>query len=366
MAKKEVPEKPIQISEVEGLQAVLDAKIDDIQLKTDLTDNSDNYIPSQKTVKSEFNSRLICTQETVSRTITIPYTYTAVEIQTEINNIGKYIPQGVVITLQFTNTSAKYFANAAVVDKGSGKVGLPCNAHGFSVGATIEIDGTTNYNGSFVVDADSSTNEIVITASYIAETLLTTAIARIPTIFSGGISLRGFFGGGQIVLRGNTSETSATVLHTTQQVIFDNSANSGHVIACYSNNVIVSVYNIKIKLKDAASIAGIFNSYSKPMAIRYNYIHAAGQTALNYGINISFSSADIRSCYFTNMQNAIALTDINDLVDGGLVKSVGNDDYGTKPKYGLYTNSGIIMKAGTQPTGATADESKVNGGQIFA
>lgn len=60
--------------------------------------------------------------------------------------------------------------NAAAVDKGGGLVGVPVTGQPFSTGETVVISGTTNYNGSFTVDASSSANEVVITATYNAET----------------------------------------------------------------------------------------------------------------------------------------------------------------------------------------------------
>jgi len=59
---------------------------------------------------------------------------------------------------------------AVAVDKTGGKVGIPVTAHGLSEGQKIILDGTTNYDGTYEVDADSSTNEIVIVATYVAET----------------------------------------------------------------------------------------------------------------------------------------------------------------------------------------------------
>lgn len=59
---------------------------------------------------------------------------------------------------------------AAAVDKGSGKVGIPITGHGFSTGQIIILSGTTNYDGTHLVDSTSSTNEVVITDTYVAET----------------------------------------------------------------------------------------------------------------------------------------------------------------------------------------------------
>lgn len=61
--------------------------------------------------------------------------------------------------------------NAAAVDKGGGKVGIPVTDNPFATGEIITIAGSTNYNAvDHVVDATSSANEVVITYAFNAET----------------------------------------------------------------------------------------------------------------------------------------------------------------------------------------------------
>lgn len=60
--------------------------------------------------------------------------------------------------------------NAAAVDKGGGKVGIPLTSQPFATGENVTITGTTNYNGAYDVDATSTANEVVIVATYAAET----------------------------------------------------------------------------------------------------------------------------------------------------------------------------------------------------
>ena len=60
--------------------------------------------------------------------------------------------------------------NAAAVDKSGGKVGIPCTGHGYSTDDQVFLNGTTNYDGVETVDSSSSANEIVIVATYAAET----------------------------------------------------------------------------------------------------------------------------------------------------------------------------------------------------
>lgn len=65
----------------------------------------------------------------------------------------------------------KAINNAGVaVDKGSGTVGIPVTGHGIDIGKHIVIYGTDSYNGEHVVESTTTTNEIVITATYAAET----------------------------------------------------------------------------------------------------------------------------------------------------------------------------------------------------
>ncbi len=71
----------------------------------------------------------------------------------------------------------KSFDASAVTNEGSGKVGLPCTAHGYSAGARVKVEGTVNYNGFYLVDSASTANKIVVTATYVAETL--TAVMKV-------------------------------------------------------------------------------------------------------------------------------------------------------------------------------------------
>ncbi len=73
--------------------------------------------------------------------------------------------------------------NAAAVDKGGGKVGIPITGHGFPVGQKIIFSGTTNYDGTHLVDADSTTNEVVIIDTYNAETFAGTEEVLMPWAF---------------------------------------------------------------------------------------------------------------------------------------------------------------------------------------
>ena len=59
---------------------------------------------------------------------------------------------------------------AAIVDKGAGAVGIPITGTTLAAGDKIMFLGSENYEGEFTIQS-KTTDEIVITATYVAETL---------------------------------------------------------------------------------------------------------------------------------------------------------------------------------------------------
>jgi len=72
----------------------------------------------------------------------------------------------VVITATF---KGGLIDNAAAVDKGGGKVGIPITGHPYTPGETITITNTVAYDGDYTVDATTTANEVVVTVAYAAE-----------------------------------------------------------------------------------------------------------------------------------------------------------------------------------------------------
>lgn len=97
----------------------------------------------------------------------------------DLRNIG-FILQGLIgAPSAGVQVAAKNLNNgAAAVNVGSGVVGLPCTAHGFQAGETITIANTTNYNGDAVVLASSTTDQVNITKTYVAENMGASSTAR--------------------------------------------------------------------------------------------------------------------------------------------------------------------------------------------
>lgn len=89
-----------------------------------------------------------------------------------VNGLGTITGEGLI------EDASKTINNAPAVDKGGGLVGIPCTSHGYAAGSTVRIAGTTNYNDSYVLDATTSTNEMVITETYAAENFAGTETVR--------------------------------------------------------------------------------------------------------------------------------------------------------------------------------------------
>ena len=60
--------------------------------------------------------------------------------------------------------------NAAATDEGGGLVGIPVTGTIFAAGESVVIAGTTNYNGTYTLDAATTANKLVITETYAGET----------------------------------------------------------------------------------------------------------------------------------------------------------------------------------------------------
>ena len=147
----------------------------------------------------------------------------------------------------------RFFNAGAAVDKGSGRVGIPDTAHGFPTGQEILIAGTTNYNGVQTVHSTSTANEIVITATFVAETFATTDSAVPNTTFN----IRAF------TLAGNTNDfrvdfpaTSTVTINLLEGTSSDTAFTSGNQDNVNSSTI-VFVQNVTVtfdEMKDLTEV----------------------------------------------------------------------------------------------------------------
>lgn len=184
---------------------------------------------------------------------------------------------------------------------------------------------------------------------------------------SQSISISGFYGGGQLLVYGNTGETNSGTLHTTQAVVLDGASLTAYPLTFNSNTVAYTrMRNFKIKSNSnysggyyhglyLARCAGVF-------VLQYSYIEGNGKSTGNGdGVEVDACSclAYIDNNYFSNLRYGIGVWII-----GGAVFSQTNDDTGTAPNYGLACYSGRIYKNSTQPAGTVANELAGMGGTI--
>lgn len=218
-----------------------------------------------------------------TRTINLDDSMTVTEIQELINDVGRNIPAGVVITLQFAN-------------------------------------------GDYTLTS--------------------------PLYFNG------FYGGGQILVQGNTSETDANILHTTQDVVLDFTTSVGFSID--GNKVKLLFQNLRIEVITALQCMFFSSTGGGDNRVQYCYCLVGGTTGNGAGVFTQRGSVvQIVKTYFTGGLGAIW-----GLVNSQIYSS-GNDDTGTLPLYGLRSDGNTVLgKDGTQPSGSTANEYTNRGGQI--
>lgn len=81
---------------------------------------------------------------------------------------GSYINDATVTAILY-ELPALHPDAAVAVDKGGGKVGIPCAGHGQVAGDSIRLERSLNYNADYMLAAETSVNELVVTATYAAE-----------------------------------------------------------------------------------------------------------------------------------------------------------------------------------------------------
>lgn len=119
------------------------------------------------------------------------------------------------------SASSKNLNLTAATNLGSGLVGIPITAHGFVAGRTVVISGTTNYNGTYVLPAQTlgGVDVLVITKTYAAETFAAgTAIQYVVAADLGSglvgipIPSHGFSAGESVVIAGTVAYNGTQTL----------------------------------------------------------------------------------------------------------------------------------------------------------
>lgn len=115
---------------------------------------------------------------------------------------------------------AKTLSASAAVDNGDGTVGMPVSAHSFFAGQSVVISGSTAYNGTYTLPAQTlgSADVVVITHAYTAETFTgaeTIAIANSSVVDNGNGTVNipcpahGLSGGQDVTIAGTINYNGA-------------------------------------------------------------------------------------------------------------------------------------------------------------
>jgi len=295
--------------------------------------------------------------ETASRTVSLVHDHGALLTTITIrdsawNTIGTFGALNVTITIEIENKTLKSFINAAAVDAGSGKVKLPlASGHGFVAGERVCVDGTTNYDGVYIIDSVED-GYIVIPATYVAETILATAIVRVVIPAYGNTFGTNY---NQITLKAKGFSSERT--QNRSVVLFS----TGNYSCLYIKNWALKglVQGIKFVSPGGSSGVGIYIMDSSKVDVEYCafYNCYTGFVCTLY-TSVTATMNSFHSCSSASISSLLSATVISR--DN---KSFSDGRYGLVADWG-----GTIKKIGAQqPTGTVANEYAVtaNAGQII-
>lgn len=295
--------------------------------------------------------------ETASRTVSLVHDHGALLTTVTIrdsawNTIGAFGALGVTVTIEIEDKTLKSFINAAAVDAGSGKVKLPlASGHGFVAGERVCIDGTTNYDGVYIIDSVED-GYIVIPATYVAETILNTAIVRVVIP-----AYANTFGTNynQITLKAKGFSSERT--QNRSVVLFSTVNNPCLFIKNWALKGLVQ--GIKFVSPGGSNGSGIQIQDSSKVDVEYCAFYNCynGVICTTYS-SVTATTNSFHSCSFASIASYLSST----------VISRGNQSF-SDGQYGLFADYGGTIKktTATQPSGTTANEYAVTSraGQII-
>jgi hypothetical protein len=180
---------------------------------------------------------------------------------------------------------------------------------------------------------------------------------------SGELLWDGFYGGGELVVQGNTGEAGAETLHTSQDVFLDFSGQECDGIVLRGNLVKkITRRNLRVRIKsngitNNSAFYSVNNYFVEDF---YNYL-GGNDDGLGYGLRAASGCHYALKNYVSNCVAGL-YAELN-----AQIKSEYNDDTGTQPIYGLVANDATIFKAyqTSQPVGSVNHEYTPNGGKIW-
>jgi hypothetical protein len=170
------------------------------------------------------------------------------------------------------------------------------------------------------------------------------------------LSFEGFFGMGTLVVEGNSDEAAAGTKRTTQSVTLNCTGNGGLYLASNAlYRIGVSDFKVSGTSEDLIQIEFI----AARITVAGCYL-VGGNITNGSGIRVTDCNVSCNNnMLYENLYGIFARTT-------AIIGSSDNDSVvGNEPAYGLCANSGIIFKISNQPSGQTANERNLLGGQIW-
>ncbi len=320
---------------------------------------NDTSIPTRIMIRRWSGSewQVVYGYETASRTISLVHDHGALLTTVTIrdsawNTIGAFGAPSVTITIEIENKTLKNFINATAVNAGSGKVKLPlASGHGFVAGERVCVDGTTNYNGVYVIDSVED-GYIVIPATYVAETILNTAIVRVVISASGNAFVTNY---NQITLKAKNFSFERT--QNRSVVLFSTVNTPCLIIKNWALKGLVQ--GIKFVSPGGSSGYGLYIQDSSKVDFEYCafYNCYTGLYCTTFS-SVTATMNSFHSCSFASIASYFSST-----VMSRENKSFSDGQYGLLADFG-----GTIKKIGAQqPTGTVANElaGTASAGQII-
>ena len=168
----------------------------------------------------------------------------------------------------------------------------------------------------------------------------------------------GFYGGGTIIVDGNTSETSG--LHTSQAVVIDGSSLSSDTLSFRNIHVHTYVRYLAAKGSDTSWHAAFSFIRCSAIEVQYSYAYSDSKTNTNIGFGANWQTlGKWHYCYVSNTHYGFNAD------QGSTMISENNASTGTDPTYGLRAGlAGTIGRYNTQPSGSTSDTDAHSSGEI--
>lgn len=293
------------------------------------------------------------------------------------------------VNIGTSGKSTMYLDNAAAVDKGGGLVGLPCTGHSFSAGDSIRVIGGTASvydNDNYTVHADTTANEIVITATYAAETFAASTVSvyynqsitatqiqalinaqpkrlGIYTIsfepyeglYSMNSNLAFYEFVGFISFKNNYDSTELTAR---KKIRFEFPLNY-RITANYNKGFTLISMDIVDTSTTKAPVGLSVTGNERAIIYGCNFKKNAPYIGSSFGIyGVSNTSMIVSQCYIGAYAYGIA----NYSNNSGFITNCAEQDTPNQPANGIYNSGSLVTTYAPRPAGSIADVTTKDGG----